>query len=630
MNELITAWQNFHFLYPLWFLILIPILLLLVWFSYRQQRQSLVHRLVDPQLAPFILSQSQQRSSTRFFWWASLFSLIAATALAGPSWQQIKQHSFQKQQALVILFDLSNSMYATDMKPDRLTRARFELIDLLKQRKEGQTGLIVYAGAPFVVSPLTDDVDTIQEQIKYLSPKDMPVQGSQLAFAVEKAVDLLKQAGLKEGQILAMSDGVSDLSATRVALSKARQHGYTTSIMAFGNAEGSPIPLPDGGFLKDKAGNIVIPRPDLESLKSLRQQGQGVFVQAQFNDHDLNQLLPQLSGSSLTKNLQEDETQAIKTWRNEGIWLVLLLVPFALLVFRRGVLFSVLFVMFVLPQSNQVSAATWWDELWATPNQRAHQALENNQAKIAAETFADSAWKAAANYRAGDYAKAIALYQQRNDVDSLYNLGNALAKSGEYKKAIEAYEQVLAQQADHEDAKYNLDLLKKLQQQAQNQSQQKSQNNQQGDGESQQDQQNQEDSSQQAQNSETQGQQGQRGAEQDAASQDDATQQADNSDAQGDQMSEEQQQAKENAEKEREALEQAMAEEAKKSTEEQSAEQASFAADEQATEREQAQATQQWLRRIPDDPSGLWRRKFYYQYRQSAQRQGIGDQAQAW
>jgi Ca-activated chloride channel family protein len=628
MNELMTAWQNFHFLYPLWFLILIPVFLLLIWFSYRQQRQSLVHRLVDPQLAPFILSQSQQRTSKRFFLWASLFSLIAATALAGPSWQQIKQHSFQKQQALVILFDLSSSMYATDMKPDRLTRARFELIDLLKQRKEGQTGLIVYAGAPFVVSPLTDDVDTIQEQIKYLSPKDMPVQGSQLAFAVEKAVDLLKQAGLKEGQILAMSDGVSDMSATRHALTKARQQGYTTSIMAFGNAEGSPIPLPNGGFLKDKAGNIVIPRTDLESLKSLRQQGQGVFVQAQFNDQDLNQLLPQLSGSSLPKNLQEDETRTIKTWRNEGIWLVVLLVPFALLVFRRGVLFSVMLVIFVLPQSHQVSAATWWDELWATPDQRAQQALENNKAKMAAETFADPAWKAAANYRAGDYAKAIELYQQQNDVESLYNLGNALAKSGKYEKAIEAYEKVLAQQADHEDAKYNLELLKKLQQQAQNQQQQ---NNQQGDSKSQQDQQSQNDASQQAQNSDTQGQQGQNGAEQDSASQDDATQQTDNnSEAQGDQMSKEQQQAKENAEKEREALEQAMAEEAKKSTEEQPAEQASLASNEQATEREQAQATQQWLRRIPDDPSGLWRRKFYYQYRQSAQRQGIGDQTQAW
>ncbi|MGV6809123.1 MAG: VWA domain-containing protein [bacterium] len=637
MTDLMIAWQNFHFLYPLWFFALIPVLFVLAWFTYQQQRQSLVHRLVDPKLAPFILSPSQHTPRKHLLGGIAVLSLIAVTALAGPSWQQIKQHSFQKQQALVILFDLSTSMYATDMKPDRLTRARFELIDLLNQRKEGQTGLIVYAGAPFVVSPLTDDVDTIQEQIKYLSPQDMPIQGSQLAFAVEKAVSLLKQAGLKEGQILAMSDGVSDLAATRQALNQARQQGYSTSIMAFGNTEGSPVPLPDGGFLKDNAGNIVIPRTDLESLQSLRQQGQGVFVQAQFNDNDLNQLLPQLSGSAFNKNLQENETRTIKTWRNEGIWLLILLIPFTLLLFRRGVLFSVILLGVILPHSNDIYAASttsssiWWEELWATPNQRAQQALENNDAKTAADTFVDPNWKAAANYRAGNYETAIKLYQQNNDVDSLYNLGNALAKAGQYEKAIKAYEKVLAQQANHEDAKYNLALLKKLQQQ-QNANQQ--QNNQQGEQSKSESQQNQQ-SDANRQNNSGQSQTDQAGSNQTDSRQQNAQNQPNDTSPEGDnadQMSQAQQQAKENAEKEREALEQAMAEAAQQANKvaETDEKTTAFTQNEQATEREQAQATQQWLRRIPDDPSGLWRRKFYYQYRQSAQRQGIGDQTQAW
>ncbi|HHC74386.1 MAG TPA: tetratricopeptide repeat protein, partial [Thiothrix sp.] len=322
-----------------------------------------------------------------------------------------------------------------------------------------------------------------------------------------------------------------------------------------------------------------------------------------------------------------------------GIWLLLLLIPFALLLFRRGVLFSVVLLSFTLPHSNETYASasttpssTWWETLWATPNQRAQQALENNDAQTAAETFADPNWRAAANYRAGDYEAAIKLYQQNNDVDSLYNLGNALAKLGHYEKAIKAYEKVLAQQADHEDAKYNLALLKKLQQQ-QNANQQK--NNQQGEQSNHESQQNQQSDSN-SQNNSGQNNTDQAGSNQTDSNQQNAqNQQADTSpdgDKNSDQMSQAQQQAKENAEKEREALEQAMAEAAQESNDkaESNDQQATFAQNEQATEREQAQATQQWLRRIPDDPSGLWRRKFYYQYRQSAQRQGIGDQIQAW
>ena len=178
--------RDLHFIHAawLWLLLLIP----LMWGLYGWQRQQRGsgqwEQLIDPALRPFVLQGKAGKLSWIALALMSVTLAIAVLAMAGPSWEKQEIPVFRNQQALVIAMDFSASMQAEDAKPDRLTLARFKLLDLFKARPDGQTGLVVFAGDAFVVSPLTDDVETIQEQIKNLSPALMPASGSHVAPAI--------------------------------------------------------------------------------------------------------------------------------------------------------------------------------------------------------------------------------------------------------------------------------------------------------------------------------------------------------------------------------------------------------------------------------------------------------------
>ena len=604
MNQII---QHFHFIYPQWLWLLIPVLLVLFVLLKAKNREGGLHKFIDPKLAPFVLVGEAAGKSRKLLATASIFYTIAVLAMAGPSWQKVKHAAYKKETALVIALDLSASMYAKDVQPNRLVRARFEIIDLLKQRKEGLTGLVVYAGDAFVVSPLTDDAETIIAQAKFIDPSIMPVQGSQAAIAIEKAMQLLHQANAKDGQILLVTDEINDVEATTQAAQQAKQQGVQVSVLAIGTEAGSPIPLPQGGFIKDQQGTIVLAKTNPKQMQTVAQAGGGLYVESDIGDQDLNRLMRQFSSEN-PDNLVKNNKKEIEAWINEGAYLVLLLLPLALLAFRKGYIVGILLVPLLLSQPKPTMAFSW-NDLWLTPDQQAQKAMEKGDVKQAEKMFVDPTWKASAAYKAGDYEQALQGFSQQKSVDALYNQGNALAKMHKLPEAIKAYEAVLKQDKNHQDAKYNLDLLKKLleKQQQQNQQNQQQSNNQQQNSDQKQ--------SKQQQNQ----QQGQgKDADQKKPSEKDGKKGEDQALA-------DKQKAQE--EKEKKAAEdwkkqQEEAEKNKKDKNKDNALKDSKEPNEQ--QRELQQATEQWLRCIPDDPSGLWRRKFQYQYRQRGQPRAVG------
>ena len=600
--------ENFHFIYPDWLWLLLPLLLILLWLGKSKNNDSLLHKLVDPKLAPFVLVGEEGGNSRTLLWLSALIFSIAVIAMAGPSWNKVKQAAFKKQQALVIALDLSSSMYAKDLQPNRLVRARFELIDLLKQRKEGLTGLVVYAGDAFVVSPLTDDADTIEAQAKLLDPNIMPVQGSVASIAIDKSMQLLQQADAKDGQILLVTDEIADAATAIEAAKKAKQSGVQVSVLAIGSTEGSPIPLPRGGFIKDAQDNIVLAKINPSEMRAVAQAGGGIYVVSDIGDQDLNRLVAQFSSNS-SDNLVKNKEKEVEAWINEGIYLVLLLLPLALLAFRKGYLASILLVSVVLSQPEPAMALTW-DDLWFTADQQGQKALEKGDAKQAEEKFVNPIWKASAAYKAGDYQKSLQGFSQDNSIEGLYNKGNTLVKLKKYPEAIKAYEAVLKQNKNHADAKYNLELVKKLldQQKKQNQQQKNQQNQQQKQDQSQ--------SNQQQQQNQNQQQQGKgKDSEQKKPSDD-------KKGKEGDTTQSDQEKAAE--EKEKQALEDWKKQQEADKDKKKDGEAPKDAKEMNEQQREQKQATEQWLRRIPDDPSGLWRRKFRYQYGRRNQPRSVG------
>jgi Ca-activated chloride channel family protein len=605
--------QQLHFLRPEWFYAFIPLLLLTV-FLFRRKASSMNWRNVcDPQLLPHILVGKSKSSSRWPYLLMALTSALCIVALAGPVWKKLPQPVFREESALVIALDLSQSMQATDIKPSRLARARLKILDILQSRKGGQTALIAFAANAFTVTPLTDDDNTIANLVPSLDPGLMPAQGSNATAALETSLELLKQAGVAKGDILLITDGVS--SDDHEAIKQIAAKGHRLSILGIGTLDGSPIPL-SGGFLQDTEGAIVISKLQPASLQQAALMGGGIFASMQADDGDIERLTILFDSQHMTQDAEQTDLAA-DIWQEEGPWLLLLVIPAVALWPRRGWLACIVMLTMPVPEpAYALDKSDIWpdnsDSLWIKADQKAMRALDAGDNEKAARMFQDSNWKAAAHYRAGNYQRANELLDNPVTSNEFYNKGNALAKLGRYPEALNAYDEALKLNPHNEDAAYNRDLVNQAQKQ-QEQQQQGQQQDQQGDQDNQQQQSNDQRQDQQQQDQQQDGESQQQMSEsgnslQDDQQQSDSNQQPKESEQpethQQEQLSHEEESEQESEQQDRTAQQQHEAEYA-----------------ENADTVEDQQATEQWLRRIPDDPGGLMRRKFEYQYKRMPNQQ---------
>jgi Ca-activated chloride channel homolog len=586
---------DFHFLRP-WWLALLPVAIWLIWQILRGRAEGGGWRsLVDAPLRAHVLAEPEVLRESRWPLVALLScGVLALVALAGPTWERLPVPAFRSEEALVVALDLSRSMDAGDVEPSRLARARLKVLDLLEKRTAGQTALVVFSTHAFTVTPLTTDTRTISSLVGAVSTSIMPTQGSSLSSGLVKAASLLRQTGLRAGDVLAITD--ADVAAADVELAaKLRGEGFKVSVLAVGTEQGAPIPRAEGGFVTDSSGSVVVPQLDVAGLQRVAASGGGRFARLAPDDRDLAALFPPAALPGAASLASENEQQKADIWRDRGGWLALALLPLLALSFRRGWL-AVWFLIFLLPTPR--AQAFDWASLWQRPDQRGYEALQQEQNERAAQLFEDPQWRGAAQYRAGKFADSATSLAGVDTAEGNYNRGNALAKAGKLEDAIGAYDRALEIDPEHADAKYNRDLVKDYldkhppppkqdqpqgggeQKQNQNQNKQGQSNDSKGDDQQ----------SDQAQNHGDQQQEQSSGDSKEGNGQDSPSQKQAGDEEQNGQ----QQQA---ANDQSQQAEQGRAAESKD---------AEHWADEQAAE--------QWLRRIPQDPGGLLRRKFLYQY----------------
>jgi Ca-activated chloride channel family protein len=594
--------MSFHLLRPEWLWALLPAAILAAALWRVRNRSGSWSSVIAPELLPYLIDEGRQQVQRNLVPALLLAWALAAIAAAGPSFKKIPQPVHQKQDALILVLDLSRSMTAGDLSPSRIDRARQKLLDLLERRKEGQTGLIAYAGDAHIVTPLTDDTPTIANLLPALHPDIMPVPGSQPAAAMEQALGLLHSAGIRQGRILLVTDGVS-ASDSRGVTDVLQGTGMALSVMGIGTATGAPLPLPRGGFLKDSQGAIVMPALEEGDLRALAAASGGRYMRMQIDDSDLDYLLAEtaldLPGQTLALDRSAD------TWEDQGYLLILLLLPVALALFRRGWVVCLLPLLALpLPQPAQ---AGLWEDLWLTRDQQGQRALQQEDSEAAAQLFEDSDWAGTAAYRAGDYEQAAQRFADGDSADAWYNRGNALARSGQLEEAIAAYKESLQRAPERSDAQENLALLEALQQQQEQQQQQ-------GEGEQNQDQQDQGQQDQSQQDQQTGGNQESPPPDNEQGEPAPPEQQSrPGEDASQDNKPEPAQEPEE-AEKQDNDAQQASPE--AQPGEEQAAPEQALNAQSQQADAEKDQAMEQWLRRVPDDPAGLLRQKFRYQSQQ--------------
>jgi Ca-activated chloride channel family protein len=450
------------------------------------------------------------------------------------------------------------------------------------------------------VTPLTTDTRTIAALVTAVGSDIMPTQGSSAAAGLAKAGALLRQTGLRSGEILLIGD--ADVTPADLELAAdLRREGFIVHVLAVGTEQGAPIGQPGGGFLTDAAGQVVIPRLDPAGLQRLAAAGGGRFARLATDDRDLDTLFPAPAALPIDASLDTSTAEEYEAdvWRDRGSWLVLALLPLLVLGFRRGLLCAWL-AWLVLPMPR--AEAFEWADLWQRRDQRGYEAFATEHPERAAELFDDREWRGAAEYRAGRFAEAAATLEGIDSADGHYNRGNALAKAGQLEPAIAAYERALELDPAHEDAHYNRDLLEDFLEQNPDQ-RQPSQDSSGGeqDGEQQRDAAGEEGTAgEQARGEPSPGEQG-----------DEADRPSDGQ-AQAGEGEGSEDSPPEDAEDEGGEQTDRQAAAAERGEDENGDE--AVPGPEDVEQWASEQAAEQWLRRVPQDPGGLLRRKFLYQY----------------
>ena len=675
--------NQFHFLRPEWFIALAPLMLLVFLIRKTTAKQSGWQSVIPSHLYQYMVIGKNEMGAKPPMWMLALVWIISVIALAGPTWERLPQPVYQLKMGHVIVIDMSLSMRATDMTPDRLTRAKYKAIDLVNAIGEGEMGLVAYAGDAFVISPLTEDAGNITTLIPSLSPEIMPVPGSDPLLGIESASELLTNAGYNSGMIYWITDGI-ELEQQQELQEYVASIPFTVNALTVGTSEGAPIRQQSGELLKDFTGSIVIPKLNEGAVKGVVKTSGGRFESFTSNDTDIDALasVSLLDKSDSEENEEESNLQGDQ-WKEVGPYLLLILLPFAAFAFKRGLVFIVLVGLLspsmiknahalqrdqaseiagtsqgigapvdTLEMANKPDSLSWWQTPFMNDNQEALNSYQRGKYKDAVNQFNDDTWKASSLYKSGDYEGALNAFKSIPGAESLYNQGNALAKLGKLEDAIKKYEQALSEAPDFDDARTNKKIVEDLLKQQQQQNQDQNQNENGDDGEQSDSQDNGQGSSDNSDSPNSTQQSGdqnnQKGSNEQNGQQDDNEgQQSDQSQANDEQQSggdnsqqpddsemNSQNESSDSQQQNAEQEESDQGDSAQAQKDEQQAEQEAHAMQGQETEltdaeKEELQRMESLMRRVPDDPAFLLKRKMQLEA-QKRQRQRMPSNRSDW
>lgn len=428
----------FHFLRPLWLLLILPgVLLPLAW--QRSRGSSRLSRLVAPHLLRHLLVTPGQGRGLRPAHLLGALLVLGALAAAGPTWQQDRPDFLDNRAPLILAVDLSPSMDAIDVPPSRLEAAKYLLRDLAKRRAGARTGLVAYAGRAHLVLPPTEDPALLALFIDALSTDLLESPGKDVLGVIAQARRLLV-ADEAPGTLLLVTDGADASQFSRIGPALADS---TLQVLVLA------------------VGSELSARFDAEGLQQLAEAADAPLGSLTLDDDDLDWI--ELHAQQHFQAARGDQEQVF--WKDAGYWLCWPLLLIAFLCVRPG--WSVhwlagllLAVGLALPAPPAQAGAL--ADAFFTPDQQGRWAFEHGDFPGAQAHFVDPYWKGLAAYQAADFEAAILSFAQLDSAEAHFYLGNSHARMYKLDAAIAAYRQALKRRPQYPEASANLQLVTAL------------------------------------------------------------------------------------------------------------------------------------------------------------------------
>ncbi|MDX1386944.1 MAG: VWA domain-containing protein [bacterium] len=246
-----------------------------------------------------------------------LVMVFVVLALMEPQWGTREEEVQMRGINLMLLVDVSQSMMAGDVKPNRLEREKLKVRDLLRMVSGDRLGIIAFAGRSFLLSPLTVDYGTLERYVDELGPETIPVPGTDLAGAIKLALRSFPEG--KEGRaIMIFTDGEDHSQKMKEMEEKLKAEGVKLFVLGIGTPEGAPVPEPGGGFKTDSRGKTVISKLGEDFLKNLALETGGAYARAVSSDSDLKELYVKGVRGALTPT--DLRVTKKKVWESRFYW----------------------------------------------------------------------------------------------------------------------------------------------------------------------------------------------------------------------------------------------------------------------------------------------------------------------
>ncbi len=300
-------------------LILLPAVFLFVLWASRR-KQAATSRLGDPALVEKLSATVNWRGRQWQMWLWFLVLALLILALARPRWGSEVQVVEQQGVQVMVLLDVSQSMLAEDIKPNRLSRAKLEIADLMNRLGGDEVGLVLFSGASFIQFPLTSDYATARDFLDSARPSVISKPGTAIGDAIRTAMTGLDPNLASQKVIVLVTDGEDFDTDTLDTAQRAADEGVVFYTIGFGSPEGEPIPVYNGegevtGFKKDQQGEVVLSRLDETTLQRIAQIGNGQYYRASADGHELDALVSELNKLQKAALSSQFETRGIERFQ---------------------------------------------------------------------------------------------------------------------------------------------------------------------------------------------------------------------------------------------------------------------------------------------------------------------------